>query len=522
MKNDNLPDKTPGELHPVPITQPDLLAMTGALRGIAIAPPSRATILEIACGDGVNLIPMAFHMPETTFVGIDTSVELTAVAQRTIEHLELHNISIICGDLGADDLSKRHFDYVIAHNVLSYVSPGALDEVLRMCNKVLAEHGVAFFSYNTTFAWLQRKALRALIEAYTKHIDPLEKRLSAIRELLEALDGEGLDVNNPFIRAAKFELYYARSLSDNALLENYLSPHCRTFTFSEVTRLMQSYELKVFDEISEPSRTRNQENQLRQALLSCTGDAVSAEDLTEFATAPNMRGIVACHFETIVGPPSPNIPFLDTGFFASPLTSRNDDVLLDPGIEVALTTHGGHLIRSKEPFNKAVLAVLMRAWPEGLPFTKLKEEASALLREAYPDHSELSKDEIEKQATDLLALRAMGGVRWRSRPIEVAADPPPQPKVFAINRWQASRGYTLTNPHHEIVVVDEITRRLVMLLDGTMDSEALESTIHGFFEAGELELKQDEKGTKENLDTLIPRLVQEAITGLVKALLVER
>src|SRR5262249_47365446 len=54
-------------------THPDCLATLGTLFGMSPAPPDRCRVLELGCGRGGNLIPMALSLPASRFVGIDLS-----------------------------------------------------------------------------------------------------------------------------------------------------------------------------------------------------------------------------------------------------------------------------------------------------------------------------------------------------------------------------------------------------------------------------------------------------------------
>ena len=56
---------------PMPQTHPDRLATIGLLHGLASRPVDRCRVLELGCGDGTNLIPMAYGLPDSRFVGID-------------------------------------------------------------------------------------------------------------------------------------------------------------------------------------------------------------------------------------------------------------------------------------------------------------------------------------------------------------------------------------------------------------------------------------------------------------------
>ena len=57
----------------LPQTHPSRLATVAFLRGMEPAPIGRCRVLELGCGTAVNLIPMAFHHPESEFVGLDSA-----------------------------------------------------------------------------------------------------------------------------------------------------------------------------------------------------------------------------------------------------------------------------------------------------------------------------------------------------------------------------------------------------------------------------------------------------------------
>jgi hypothetical protein len=50
---------------PITETHPDRLAVIGRLFGLACPEPSRARVLELGCAAGGNLLPIAWHLPET-------------------------------------------------------------------------------------------------------------------------------------------------------------------------------------------------------------------------------------------------------------------------------------------------------------------------------------------------------------------------------------------------------------------------------------------------------------------------
>ena len=74
-------DAVPYPGQPFAQTHPDRLATLAALFGLEAAPPAGCRLLEIGCGDGGNLLPMALGLPEASFVGFDSSPAAIARAR---------------------------------------------------------------------------------------------------------------------------------------------------------------------------------------------------------------------------------------------------------------------------------------------------------------------------------------------------------------------------------------------------------------------------------------------------------
>src|SRR5512141_2176499 len=80
-------------------THPDRLATIAALYGFPAAPPERCRVLELGCGDGGNLIPMAYVLPESTFLGLDSAGSAVARGREQIAALGLTNVTLEHVDL---------------------------------------------------------------------------------------------------------------------------------------------------------------------------------------------------------------------------------------------------------------------------------------------------------------------------------------------------------------------------------------------------------------------------------------
>src|SRR6478736_8545916 len=106
-----------------PQTHPNRLATVAFLRGVEPAPVSRCRVLELGCGVGSNLTAMAFHLPESDFIGLDLAKRPIVTGQASISELGLRNISLLSMDV-CDATIERfgRFDFIIAHGLYSWVS----------------------------------------------------------------------------------------------------------------------------------------------------------------------------------------------------------------------------------------------------------------------------------------------------------------------------------------------------------------------------------------------------------------
>ena len=75
-------------------THPNRLATLAILFGMNPAPLPRCRVLELGCGDGENLIPMAFQYPAGEFLGVDAAGMAVHAGNQEIATLGLTNIRL--------------------------------------------------------------------------------------------------------------------------------------------------------------------------------------------------------------------------------------------------------------------------------------------------------------------------------------------------------------------------------------------------------------------------------------------
>ena len=116
-------------------THPDRLAAIGTLFGMNPAPVVSCRVLEVGCGDGGNLIPMAYFLPGSHFVGVDLAAGAVAEGNRTIADLKLRKMVLRQQDLR-----------VVAHGLYSWLPADVRDRLMTLCRELLAPRGFVYLT----------------------------------------------------------------------------------------------------------------------------------------------------------------------------------------------------------------------------------------------------------------------------------------------------------------------------------------------------------------------------------------
>src|SRR5258708_37018659 len=80
-------------------THPDCLATQATLSGMQPASVTRCRVLELGCGPGGNLLPLAEAFPDSEFVGVDLSARQIAMGQELCTSLELTNLRLVAASI---------------------------------------------------------------------------------------------------------------------------------------------------------------------------------------------------------------------------------------------------------------------------------------------------------------------------------------------------------------------------------------------------------------------------------------
>ena len=214
-------------------TSIDRLATIGKLLGMNVAPPGRSRVLELGCGDGGNLIPMAVSFPQAEFTGLDLAPTAIQRGERALAETGIGNVRLVEGTFTAADAGWGQFDYIIVHGIYSWVPEATRDELMGVIRDRLAPHGVAFVSYNALPGSHIRGVLRDMMRLHTREISEPAQKVAQARALLSMLmraPAEAGDIYRPLLQS---DIGKALQSSDFLLYHDDLADISQPFFFSD-------------------------------------------------------------------------------------------------------------------------------------------------------------------------------------------------------------------------------------------------------------------------------------------------
>ncbi|MGE5569716.1 MAG: methyltransferase regulatory domain-containing protein [Rhodospirillales bacterium] len=433
-------------------THPDRLAALAILHGMSPAPVARCRVLEIGCGNGANLIPMALTLPDSRFTGIDlarTAIETAratakalAAANCRLEHLDLMDLTPDFGE----------FDYIIAHGVYSWVPAAVRDKLLAVCRANLAPDGVAYVSYNTYPGCRLREITRDMMRYHTRGIAVPEDKLNSALELVRTMSAA-----EPAVAALCEELKAVLSREPTVLFHDDLADTNHPVYFHEFVEHARSCGLQFLAEAQFSSMQEAALNPAAaEAVRALAGDdRIRKQQYLDFFKCRRFRQTLLCRAEIrLEDPPD-----------ARRVSTLWADCAAQPVSEEEFRAPDGASIRTNLPLAKAAIGHLSRSWPRAVPFEELLTSVP---------HPAFLQDL-------LLRTYASGLVELHASPSPFTTEVRECPRAFSLARYHAARGSTIPTLRHSTVAVeDRLARRLIELLDGTRSRQELLRDLQAF------------------------------------------
>ena len=442
-----------------PARHPERLATIATLLGMDVAPLATARVLEFACGDGLNLLPIAATLPNATFVGFDFAARPIANAQRMASDLGLNNVELRELDLRELPADLGSFDYIIAHGLYSWVPPDVRAHVLPLIARHLAPQGVAFVSYNTLPGCHMRRVVWDMLKYHTRDIAGKSAKVAAARTLLD-LVGRPVASENATQQALRAEVREAGNGPDAALAHDDMSEPNDPVYFHEFMADASRSGLTFLAEARLSTMMGGGlAPEARQALRSL--DRLTREQYLDFIHFRRFRESLLCHDAAlarfVVQPPRA-LAMHVTPSLTLRRAAENSETAPDDDAEVA-----------------AVKQLLLSRWPHSVSAAELADWRE----HALPVPAGGSRRPVELLLAELYVA---GIVDLRTTPVAAAAAAGPRPEAFAAARWINRSHEVIPSLYHEALRhQDPIGQRLLALLDGTRTREQLAAAIGGPF-----------------------------------------
>lgn len=226
--------------HPYARTHPDHLAPLARLHGLSPADPGDCLVVELACGDGMNLVAMAAASPGVRVAGIDLEADAVARGRETARQLGIADrVDLRAGDL-LDGSPFEQADYVICHGLYTWAPPEVADAALAAMAAALGPAGIGFLSFNLRPGWHVR---RVLGPALSRHAG--EAGVAAARDLLAALEEPLADREDPYGALLGAERARLSGTSDGLLFHDDMSPLTTAVWHGEVQAHADAHGLRV-------------------------------------------------------------------------------------------------------------------------------------------------------------------------------------------------------------------------------------------------------------------------------------
>ena len=461
-------DKIPYESHAFSATHPDRLACIGKLFGMEPENITNCKVLELGCARGDNLIPLAFTLPNSTFLGIDLSLRQVLHAQETIKALSLKNIQIQHKNILDVDKSLGKFDYIIVHGIFSWVPKEVQEKIISICSENLTTNGIAYVSYNTYPGWHFRQSIREMMLYHCKDFSDPKQYIQQGRALLDFIAQSVKGDNNPYVLNLKQELENIKKQPDWYIFHDYLEEVNDPIYFHEFINKVEKYKLQYLGETELKSMLTNKlPKNIQETIHRIAPSQVRLEQMMDFLTNRTFRRTLLCHDKLNLNRYL-NPAAIKSLYIASNLSPRETQSDLSKPEPLSLINHKKDSIQTSNPFLKAAFMELHKVWPAWLSFDQVFERSLASLnknmsREDSSEHSAMQTNLLR----NLFECYANNLIEVHSYPAPFSVTIEDKPTINKLARVQAARGRNLTNLRHETTACDEISLRLVPYLDGT-------------------------------------------------------
>ncbi len=504
-------DEVPYEGGIVAGSHPEHLAAIARLFGIDAAPAEACSVLEIGCAGAANLLPMAYGLPGSTFVGIDPAVRQIEIGRAAIEEYGVTNVELLACGVGDTLDWDRKFDYIVCHGVFSWVAPDVRDAILESCHRLLNPNGVALVSYNVLPGFYSRQAIGEMMRFHSWSFEEPAERAHQARALLKFL----VDSTSKFEGTDKtFGAYHSfledeqNLLQDTAnsyILHEHFSEYDEGFYLHEFVNMAGEHGLKYLGDAAFHTMLLNDlPTEVADNINQISGNQVALEQYRDFVVNRMFRKTLLCHEDL---PVERKI----TSSAIRALTFRQRVAMSGANRGWRIVKTGGLKVEVSDTLVKDTLGAIQDAAPLALSF----EELRARLRPAAGPEID-----PERLSSVLLSLYSLDAVEFRTWTPPLFPSISERPAAFEPARRSANKpGISIPLVLHGTVDIDPFVEAMLPLVDGTRTQpELVEAVLSGIADGTFIvpDVDPEDMPGREDVERLVAQSLEELrVTGLL-------
>ena len=409
-------------------TAPERLALTALLHGGPRQDLDRYRVLELGCGDGRNLLALAFYRRQGEFVGVDGAASQIRTAESRQRELGITNLHFIHADFTrAGEQLQGRFDFIIAHGIFSWVPEPVRDALFSLCRDRLKPGGLLYLNYNTKPGWNVRGMVREFLLAQTAGEAALGRRTQQAQQAAAGMAAGLEQEQHPFSRLLANEFRFVCDSDPSYVAHEFLATDNHAYWRSEFLALARQQDLHYVADADFNYATGRIAANLPQQLQQQHLTGRNPDDTLDLLCYRQLHTPLLCR-----GPFTPALAD-STEFSRLRIASCLQPV--SPQQPLWFQHPSGYQVEANDPDFAAALRALGPLWPRSAPLPTLFSDPAAA-RE------------------DLELLHRNGLIELR-----LAGAPEPDATPNLLNRLERQWGDTCTSANHFRVEAAPVSRQ---------------------------------------------------------------
>lgn len=458
--------KYPAHIHQQML--PALLAPIARVHGLQAASPRNCRLLEVGCGDGLQLITLAMAYPESHFVGVDLSTTAIARGEVLRAKLGLANLHLVAADLMEWDPGKTPYDYILAHGFFSWVPEPVRKRLLELCQQSLAPQGVAYISYNAFPGCHLRQMVWNMMRAHVQGVEDPSAKIAEAQKFLAWLAQDVLGDGSYSVAVRSEAKDLLQRTHTSVLFHDDLAEINQPYSFKSFMDLAGRHDLQFLAEADycEMSDAVADGDAIRRLEAISDGDPLRKEQYRDYLKGRRFRQTLLCHA-------TPDLHRNIDGKAVASLSVTGDLIEQAPTDDtpptdvVRFVSAAGAAITTDHPFVKSSLARIASEFPTPISIPDLLGPGAAGTTCTEEDQAALIEALSRGYRHGLITLLCDAPAYANE------ADAMPQLSPLARLQLEASSPVIFSLRPGMINIDSAVTRQLLLLLDGNRARPAL-------------------------------------------------